>query len=986
MQRPFVRLLGTASLHPGAGAPVALLGERRNQVLVYLACSGHWTTRDELAELLWPERSQSAARSNLRNVVMQIRRGAIEGFEARADALRWQIATDVQDFERAFAAGDSQAALAVYGGTLLPGFEADAPAAFANWLAFERTRLLNRRQDALTARLPQLSEDAPACAALAAQALRDDPLNEAALRAFIRAQLTPGAVADARRAWRIYVERLANDHGVEPAAELRALSARLREQVTPPDFRPAAPATRVDCIGRRLELRQIGELLADAGCRLLTLTGPGGVGKSTLARAVVPSLAAQFDDGCVWVALDDLTLIDQAAPRVAARLGLELRGSNPPLAQVTRHVGEKQLLLVFDNAEHLFAFDLFVQTLLHDCPRLRVLVTSRVRLAAPGEWLLPLDGLPVPDRDERTVEVLRAFDAIKLFELRARALAPGFDLATHAADVVALAHAVEGLPLALELAAASTRLLPVSAIVEELARSLDVLEAAPTANARDRGLRASFDHSWRMLTPAERDVLPRLAVFVGTFSRAAAEQVARAPLSILGALVDKSLLRAAGDGRFSLHALLRQCALERLPDTPVARLRHAEYYAQFLARCGDRVDARSANATIEPDLQNCLVAWQTLLEAHLPAGIEKMASPLGRFFDLRGRLDEGIALLQPAVHLFDAARAGELRPYGRLQWNLANLLFRKAGFADAEKAARLALRAFASARDREGIAGCLNTLGLCLWQRGLREEARRHYERALRRARIDGDPVHADKIEHNLAIIEKALGLYDAALARYVRALEKARQAEDLSRVVTTLNNLGNLHRARQEPAVAIAYFEEGARLCREANFAGSEPFLVLNLATTHFELGAVDEAEQFAQRAFGVAREHGVRQIEVGAPLVLARVAISRGRYPAALELIHESLAMARASDYEVWQVEALGSYAELAAATGRRVLAGTYLKLLAADTRAEAFARTRATDALERLHLSEREARAADNAAATLTLGAAVDAIVAEATSMVA
>jgi len=112
MQRPFVRLLGAPALHPCAGAPVELLAERRNQLLVYLACSGRWTTRDELAELLWPERSQSAARSNLRNVVMQIRRGAIEGFEARADALRWQIATDVQDFERAFAAGDWQVALA----------------------------------------------------------------------------------------------------------------------------------------------------------------------------------------------------------------------------------------------------------------------------------------------------------------------------------------------------------------------------------------------------------------------------------------------------------------------------------------------------------------------------------------------------------------------------------------------------------------------------------------------------------------------------------------------------------------------------------------------------------------------------------------------------------------------------------------------------------------------------------------------------------
>jgi DNA-binding SARP family transcriptional activator len=390
MRRPFVRLFAAPRLHADSASDIALHAERRDQLLAYLACCDRWATRDELATLFWPERTQAAARSNLRYVVLQARRAAVEGFDERAGALRWSIDSDLRDFERAIAARDWQAALDVHAGPLLDGFERHAPSGFADWLTFERARVAALWQQALGKRLEQLAGDAPACAALAARALETDSLNEDALKAYLHSQLALGDAAQARRAWRAYVERLATTTGLEPSAELRACAAPLQQAPVPTGLpRPPLAAAAPACIGRRLELAQLRELLAAPDCRLLTIVGTGGVGKSTLARAVLPSL-----DAATWVALEDLASIDEVAPRLAARLDLALSAGDPALPQVTRLIGAEQRLLVLDNAEHLAGIERIAAALLHDCAALNVLVTSRRRLGVAGEWLLPLDGLP----------------------------------------------------------------------------------------------------------------------------------------------------------------------------------------------------------------------------------------------------------------------------------------------------------------------------------------------------------------------------------------------------------------------------------------------------------------------------------------------------------------------------------------------------------------------------------------------------------------
>lgn len=486
MQRPYLRLLGSAKFLPSAGGEIALRSERRDQLLCYLACLGDWVEREHLAELFWGDRGASTARGNLRFVVLQVRRAGFEGVEVRPTALRWAPTTDLAAFQTAIENRQWQTALDLCAGLLLQGFELGAPPGFGSWLQFERARLQALWQDAVSARLQELKDDPESCTAAARAALTHDPLSEAAIGALLQAELAVGRRAEAQRDWNAYTEQLASHHGLEPSAELREIASRLTQRQSA--VKPSPAPAPVDCIGRRSEQAQLLHLLDQPHCRLLTVTGPGGVGKSTLAQAVMTSLQSRYGEQVHWIALEDLSSVDEIVSRLALRLGVQLSAADP-LAQVTNHLADQSCLLLFDNAEHLTDFASFAENILQRCPQAKLLITSRARLSAHGEWLLQLDGMPAPDPDENDVEVLRAFDSVILFEMRARTVAPAFAVEKHAADIVQLIHAVEGLPLALELAATWVRLLPVGEIVQELVNALASLESDGTS--RDRSLRSS---------------------------------------------------------------------------------------------------------------------------------------------------------------------------------------------------------------------------------------------------------------------------------------------------------------------------------------------------------------------------------------------------------------------------------------------------------------------------------------------------------------
>lgn len=682
-------------------------------------------------------------------------------------------------------------------------------------------------------------------------ALHADPLDETALNFQLRAYATLGRTDDARRAYHEYAKRLATELGIEPSAAVRDLarqidSERLMVPASPTVSGPSRDETTPALVGRRVELARLRQLLGGDDCRLLTINGPGGVGKSVLARAAMPELASQFADGAFWIALDDLQVLDQIAPRSAATLGLELSGAESPQRQLIDQLRNSQALLVFDNAEHLAGFPAWLDALLAACGRVKVLVTSRARLDLACEWVLPLQGLPVPDADETETDALRAYDSVRLFELRVARVHPDFDARAHAVEVAALVRAVDGLPLAIELAAAWVRLLPVADIHRELSRSLDLLDDANTAGGRTHSMRDSLEHSWRLLVPAEQRALAQLAVFQGDFSRESALAAAEAVLPLLAALADKSLLRTTEQGRFSFHPLIQQFALEKLGQGGAAielaaRSRHAEHFLTLLARYNDfhAIDQGAALKAIGAEIENTLAAWRFAVTQRRVDLLQDCASALESYFDTRGQQQFGLELFSEAAAVIDEFLPAHQLARCHVQLGRAAFCYRRGEFPEGERAARAALQAAQRAKYRFGVKSSTNTLGLMLWRLGRTREAGFCLRDVLRRARADGDQASLPMYGLNLGRIEFELGNDDEGERLVRAALDQSRRDGNLTCIHAALNELchvqldrGGRRRCCRWRRRDLLHAKARVLAAMRRTFIGSSPTLTSRWAT----------------------------------------------------------------------------------------------------------------------------------------------------------
>ena len=577
--------------------------------------------------------------------------------ETQGAALRLELATDVADFESALREQRTADALDAYRGELLAGFddgESEAvdplgrrssatacapPGAPRRWRAWPTRRSSRREAVALSARL-----------------LEADPLDEAALRQHMSALARDGQAGAARAAYRQFVERLATDLGLTPGAELRALHDTLDRRASGgerhrPRPRPARPTTASSAA--RSSCSASPTCSARDECRLLCLIGPGGVGKTRLARRAMQELAPRFADGAVFVPLEDVDTPEQLGLRLAREGGVAAAsGNDDPLTRVIDAWREQQLLLVLDNFEQLAEHAAVLDRLLQACARLKILVTSRLRLAVAGEWSMPLEGLPVPDpEDEDRAE---SFDAVRLFVKAARRVEPDFAAAAESAAIVDICRQVEGLPLAIELAAGWARMLSCRAIADELRHGTELLRAADTRHPpRHASIEAVFEHSWRRLGAVEREALARLSVFHGGFSIEGARAVAGASLPVLGALADKSLLAKDGD-RMHLHPLVQQLAALRLGDeaarasTEAAHAAHFHRWLRQLEPASESGD-REALQAIDRDFENCRRACRFSIAQGQGDALTHSLPTLLNYFEHRARFAEGLALFQQAI-------------------------------------------------------------------------------------------------------------------------------------------------------------------------------------------------------------------------------------------------------------------------------------------------------------------------------------------------
>jgi predicted ATPase/class 3 adenylate cyclase len=593
------------------------------------------------------------------------------------------------------------------------------------------------------------------------------------------------------------------------------------------------PAQPSPLVGRERELEEVKSLVRER--RLVTLTGAGGSGKTRLGLQVAAELTQEFADGSFWVPLAALTDSKLVLPMIAATVGAR--------EGLSEHIGEKRMLLLLDNLEQIVDCAPALGELLETCPNLKLLVTSRAAFRLSGER--EYEVAPLPDHD-----------AVTLFRERALQAEPR-------EAVEEICRRLDGLPLAIELAAARTRLLTPEQLLDRLERRLPLLTGGRRdAPERQRTLRATIEWSYELLSPEDRQLSSRLAVFVGSFDLEAAEHVCEADLEGLESLLEQSLLRRTEGGRCFYLETIREFALERLEasgEVPRLHHLHAEHYLALAEREGPELRGSGQAAALrrlESEHANlrAAIGW-ACTQGHAELAL-RLAAFLWRFWWVRGLLTEGrrwlsAVLALPAVEGLEAVRATVLEGAAALAW----------GQADAEPAeahAEGALELFRRIDDKRGIARALNHLGLVSQERGAYERARGFFEESGTLARELGN-------QRGYAVAVVNLGGLALIEADYARARELS---------------------------------ELGLRLHREHDSRDGEAISLLNLGFAALEEGATNEARKRLEESCERFQELGFTEYLAFCLEGLAGVAAVSGAPVEAARLLGRAEALREAAD----------------------------------------------------------------------------------------
>ena len=836
------------------------LAIKRNAVralLIYLAVEQAPQARGMVAGLLWPDSSEQEARNNLRQTLHHLRQLPVQLVNTSRQWLTFAPAISTQvDVELVRQALQREAwdeAVTRYRRPFLgEGVPWDSPL-FNEWMLLVREQL-HRRVMLAYAQLLESAEtraDWVTVERLATQQLALDNWRESTHRSLMRALAAQGRRVAALAQYDACRAVLEDVFAVRPSPETEALYAELLADVASPTSQPKQlqrPSSTL--FGRQEQLALAQRRLSEPTCRILTLVGAGGMGKTRLALAIGEHVQ-QAGRAVGWV---DLTTVSADAlnpleTAISDALGLTLQLQSTPLAQLTAWLNTNPYLLIIDNMEHLLEHTGLLVALVQGTTDVQLLVTSRERLNVRGEWLIDVDALAQADAEALFIDVARQIGVSLRSQQQREAVAT-------------ICQQVGGMPLAIELCARWLRTLDVYQVASELQNGIDILStSARDVPTRHHKMQAVFDWSWQRLTPAEQIAMAQLTVFQAGFDRAGAQQVAGATIWELESLVERSLLRRQGK-RYSFHPVIRQYGLAKLGDSAAeTQRRFADFFIDKITS-KELADIKSDIVQIlsdwRPDLVNMHNAWRWLVVNEqfdalllIHDRLYEFYKALGRFRDVVDWYDWSLARLGNDERVAPILRVRMYRARAYLRANIAQL---DGAREDAEKGLAIALRY--EITDQVGLA--LQTMGIVTDMAGKSTEARGYFEQALSILREQDNQYYIEVVMNSLGIVEWSLGEYESAEKHQREALALARKSKDKVSEAMYLSNLGNTVWAAGRAQEAMALFEQAMQLEQELGRERSIGLLTRSIGEAYHELGQLDKALAYKEEALQYDREHG--------------------------------------------------------------------------------------------------------------------------------
>jgi DNA-binding SARP family transcriptional activator/predicted ATPase/Flp pilus assembly protein TadD len=965
------------------GVPVqSFESDKVRALLAYLAVEAdHPHSREALIGLLWPDCAEETARHNLRQALFNLRlalgdhtskppyllisRSSIQ-FNHDSD-----YSLDLALFNDYFAKWDKnrnqEAAISrleemvdLYHGEFLKHFYIADSTEFEDWIVVQRESSRQQMMSALTdlANQHELLEDYQAARRFVERQLELDPWREEAHYQIMRLLALDGQRSAALAQYESCKKILAVELGVEPSTKTRELYEQIRSGTLkakdkstsqiPIRTVPSLPMPLTAFFGREQELLDLARMLADPEYRCITLVGPGGIGKTRLALQVANQQQHLFADGSAFIPLASVESMNAVIPTIANAIHFGFHGPTDPKIQLLNYLRDKHMLLIVDNVEHLLAdqpvpgtvAELLME-ILQQATRIKLLVTSRELINLQEEWPFEIQGLSFPTL--KPGNDVDAYSAVALFVQRARRAYPGLELNREdKASVAHLCRLVEGMPLAIELAATWVRILPPTEIAREIEKSVDFLNAQMRdLPERHRSIRAVFDQSWKMLSNEEQRVLARLSIFRGGFQRQAAEKAAGAALPVLSSLVIRSLIRRTASGRYDLHELIRQYAAVKLAEDPQeldsTQERHSLYYLSFLEEQGVRLQShqqKEAVAELTGDIDNIRAAWdwavvnqninslvQTseylwwLLELHnsfkegetifwktaeafrkriqgdnsnqigIPVAVNMMLAHFGYFRFRQGKSEEAYQILSPCTTYLRAS--SELLAATISCWYLGIVCWELGRFEQAKESFQESLRL----AQQRGIpwheAAGSEFVGMVLYEQGDYHRSKQYLSEALALSKRIGDP---SLTAHMMSYFSQTL----TALGEYEEAEEVAQEGIHIGREIgwrtgtgLALDAMGHLAFAQGKNEEARLHFAESVSLFQEVGDTYRLARGMVNLGLSLFALNQVNEARENFNTALKLAYENKYISTTLCALIGLAAISAQQRGDSHALELV---------------------------------------------------------------------------------------------------